>query len=81
MMTREPDLTRLLDRMERAGLVRRQRQDSDRRVVRVGITRAGLQLLAQIDESMLALHRQQFSALGEKQTATLTRLARRLAES
>jgi DNA-binding MarR family transcriptional regulator len=81
MMTREPDLTRLLDRMEKAGLVRRQRQDSDRRVVRVGITRAGLQLLAQIDEPMLALHRQQFSALGEKQTATLTRLARRLAES
>lgn len=81
MMTREPDLTRLLDRMEKAGLVRRQRQDSDRRVVRVGITRAGLQLLAQIDEPMLALHRQQFSVLGEKQTAALTRLARRLAES
>ncbi|GIU79992.1 MAG: hypothetical protein KatS3mg005_3230 [Bryobacteraceae bacterium] len=81
MMTREPDLTRLLDRMEKAGLVRRQRQDSDRRVVRVGITRAGLQLLAQIDEPMLALHRRQFSVLGEKQTATLTRLARRLAES
>lgn len=81
MMTREPDLTRLLDRMEKAGLIRRQRQASDRRVVRVGVTQAGLQLLAQIDEPMRALHRQQFSVLGEKQTAMLARLARRLAES
>jgi DNA-binding MarR family transcriptional regulator len=81
MMTREPDLTRLLDRMEKAGLVRRQRQASDRRVVRVGVTAKGLDLLAEIDEPMLALHRQQFSVLSEKQTAMLARLARRLAES
>ncbi len=39
MMTREPDLTRLLDRLEAAGLAKRTRQASDRRVVRVGITR------------------------------------------
>lgn len=81
MMTREPDLTRLLDRMEKAGLIRRQRQDSDRRVVRVGVTAKGLDLLAEIDEPMLALHRQQFSVLSEKQAATLARLARRLVES
>ncbi len=81
MMTREPDLTRLLDRLEKAGLIRRQRQASDRRVVRVGITAAGLELLARIDAPMLALHRFQFSVLSEKQTATLVRLARRLAES
>lgn len=81
MMTREPDLTRLLDRLEKAGLIRRQRQASDRRVVRVGITAAGLELLASIDAPMLALHRCQFSVLGEKQTATLVRLVRRLAES
>lgn len=81
MMTREPDLTRLLDRLEKAGLVRRQRQPSDRRVVRVGITAAGLELLAQIDAPMLALHRLQFSVLSGKQTATLVRLARRLIES
>ncbi len=81
MMTREPDLTRLLDRLEKAGLVRRQRQPSDRRVVRVGITAAGLELLSQIDAPMLALHRLQFSVLSEKQAATLVRLARRLIES
>jgi len=81
MMTREPDLTRLLDRLEKAGLVLRQRLASDRRVVRVGITPAGLELLVQIDAPMLELHRRQFSVLGERQTATLTRLARRLHES
>ena len=81
MMTREPDLTRLLDRLEKAGLVLRQRLASDRRVVRIGITPAGLELLARIDAPMLELHHLQFSVLGERQTATLTRLARRLHES
>lgn len=81
MMTREPDLTRLLDRLEKAGLVLRQRFASDRRVVLVGITPAGLELLARIDAPMLELHRLQFSVLGERQTSTLTRLARRLYES
>lgn len=81
MMTREPDLTRLLDRLERAGLVRRRRQSSDRRIVRIGITPAGMELLARIDAPMLALHRLQFAVLGERKTASLTRMACRLSES
>lgn len=81
MMTREPDLTRLLDRLENSGLVRRERQESDRRIVRVGITRAGLELLRQIDAPMLELHRLQFDVIGPRRTATLTRLLRRVTES
>lgn len=81
MMTREPDLTRLLDRLEAAGLVRRARKDADRRVVRVSITPSGLDLLARLDGPMLELHRRQFAAIGPKRTAVLTRLARRLLES
>lgn len=81
MMTREPDLTRLLDRLEAAGLAKRARQASDRRVVRVGITPSGLELLRQLDEPMLALHRSQFAPLGASRTATLTRLLRRLLAS
>ncbi|MGQ9916672.1 MAG: MarR family winged helix-turn-helix transcriptional regulator [Bryobacteraceae bacterium] len=80
MMTREPDLTRLLDRLEKSGLVRRDRQESDRRIVRVGITPAGLELLRQIDAPMLELHRLQFDVFGPKRTATLTRLLRRVVE-
>jgi DNA-binding MarR family transcriptional regulator len=81
MMTREPDLTRLLDRLEAAGLVRRARKDADRRVVRVSITPSGLDLLARLDAPMLELHRRQFAALGARRAATLARLARRLLES
>lgn len=81
MITREPDLTRLLDRLEAAGLVTRTRQSSDRRVVRVGITASGLELLRQLDAPMLALHREQFAVLGPSRMATLARLLRRLLES
>ncbi len=81
MITREPDLTRLLDRLETAGLVSRCRGDDDRRVVRVAITPAGLALLKSLDAPMLALHRRQFSSLGERKTTLLTRITSGLAES
>ena len=81
MITREPDLTRLLDRLESAGLVSRCRGDEDRRVVRVAITAQGLALLESLDAPMLALHRRQFAALGERKMALLTRISSGLAES
>jgi DNA-binding MarR family transcriptional regulator len=81
MITREPDLTRLLDRLETAGLVSRCRGNEDRRVVRVAISPQGLALLKSLDAPMLALHRRQFSTLGDKKTALLTNLAAGLAES
>lgn len=81
MITREPDLTRLLDRLETAGLVSRCRGEQDRRVVRVTITAEGLAVLKSLDAPMLALHRRQFEPLGERKTAMLTRIASELAES
>ena len=45
MITRDPDVTRLLNRLEKRGLVRRTRAHADRRVVRGIITAAGLKLL------------------------------------
>lgn len=81
MITREPDLTRLLDRLEAAGLVTRTRQSPDRRIVRVGITASGLELLRQLDAPVLALHRSQFAALGPSRLTILARLLRRLLES
>ena len=50
MVRRDPDLTRLLDRLEKGGLVTRSRGTDDRRVVRAAITDAGLALLASLDE-------------------------------
>ena len=49
MVRRDPDLTRLLDRLEARGLVVRTRDTRDRRIVRAAITDAGLELLAELD--------------------------------
>lgn len=50
MVRRDPDLTRLLDKLEARGLVTRARGTSDRRVVRAVITEEGLALLASLDQ-------------------------------
>ena len=49
MITRDPDVTRLVDRLIKQGLVRRERDTGDRRVVLVEITGAGLALLSRLD--------------------------------
>jgi len=61
MITRDPDITRLLDRLEARGLVARSREKKDRRVVQARITPAGTQLLKKLDAPMDALHRKQFA--------------------
>lgn len=60
MITHDPDITRLLDRLEKQGLIRRQRQKDDRRVVKARITARGLELLRPLDQPMRDLHRRQF---------------------
>lgn len=52
MIRRDPDLTRLLDRLETRGLVTRTRGVDDRRVVRATITEEGLKLLASLDAAV-----------------------------
>lgn len=64
MITREPDMTRLLDRLEKRGLIVRCRQQTDRRVVRTKITAKGLDLLAPLDGTVLKMHRRQLGHLG-----------------
>jgi DNA-binding MarR family transcriptional regulator len=49
MISRDPDMTRLLDRLVRRGYATRARDEADRRVVRVGITRDGLAVLRRLD--------------------------------
>jgi DNA-binding MarR family transcriptional regulator len=74
LVTRDPDITRLLDRMQRQGLVTRERDSQDRRVVTARITAAGRDLLARLDEPMAELHRDQLAHLGAdrlRQLATL----------
>jgi DNA-binding MarR family transcriptional regulator len=52
MVTRDPDVTRLVDRLIKQGLVRRERDTEDRRVVLVEITGTGLTLLSRLDQQV-----------------------------
>jgi DNA-binding MarR family transcriptional regulator len=65
MIARVPDATRLLDRLESAGLIDRQRDPEDRRFVTTRITKEGVRVLAELDDAVLELHRRQFTALEE----------------
>lgn len=63
MINRDPDITRLLDRMEAKGWIARSRDGDDRRVVLASITQAGLDLLAELDTPILECHQKQFAGL------------------
>ena len=74
MLTRMPDMTRLLDRMEEAGLVMRSRDREDRRLVYTRITKAGRSLVDELDAPVDALHRRQLSHLTATQLRALSEL-------
>ncbi len=56
MVTRDPDITRLLDRLDRMGYISRARDTRDRRVVTARITEKGLKLLKQLDDPVAELN-------------------------
>src|SRR5437764_13295915 len=64
MITRDPDITRLLDRLEKRGLISRCRETKDRRMVLTRISPQGLKLLARLDEPVQEAHREQLGHLG-----------------
>jgi DNA-binding MarR family transcriptional regulator len=74
MITRDPDMTRLLDRLEDHDLISRSREKQDRRVIRTRISHEGLHLHKQLDDSVRSLHRRQLSHLGEKRLRLLSKL-------
>jgi DNA-binding MarR family transcriptional regulator len=74
LVSRAPDITRMLDHLERRGLIERQRLPENRRVVRVGITPAGLALLKQLDKPVRAMHARQLGHLNRKQLEALVAL-------
>lgn len=78
MISRDPDMTRLLDRMEKHGMISRERQKDDRRVVKTRITAQGLDTLRKLDSPVEELHRNQFRSVG---AARLKALASALEEA
>ncbi len=71
MISHDPDMTRLLDRLEKRGVISRERQADDRRVVKTRITAAGLDILKKLDAPVLELHRKQFRSLGASRLRNL----------
>jgi DNA-binding MarR family transcriptional regulator len=74
MICRTPDVTRLVDRLESAGLAERRRTPDDRRVVFIVITKAGLKLLARLDRPVIDMHRKALAHLSQPEMKTLNRL-------
>ncbi|MGK2962215.1 MAG: MarR family winged helix-turn-helix transcriptional regulator [Gemmatimonadaceae bacterium] len=74
LLNRMPDATRLLDRMEEAGLVTRARGTEDRRMVKTHITERGMELVDSLDAAVEAEHLKQLGHLSREQLATLIEL-------
>jgi DNA-binding MarR family transcriptional regulator len=74
MVTRMPDMTRLLDRMEESGLVERTRETGDRRVVLTRLTDRSRQVLTEIDPLVGAEHQHRFLKLNKDELKTLVEL-------
>jgi len=78
LIERAPDVTRLIDRLERQGLVERIRTSADRRLSLTRITRAGLDLLKRLDPHVRALHRDVEARLSPAEVRELSRLLEQL---
>lgn len=77
LVSRDPDITRLMSRLERACLVRRERDPKDRRIVLARITAKGLKALSRLDDIVTTSVQESFAHLSEKEVQTLTRLLER----
>ncbi len=74
MISRDPDITRLLDRMENHELITRERQKEDRRVIKTRITTEGLKLLKRLDRPVHELHKSQFRHMSQAHVKQLAEL-------
>ena len=74
LITRMPDVSRLLDRMEAAGLVHRVRSADDRRLVNTTLTENGRALVDQLDAAVAAVHAEQLGHLSDEQLRSLIEL-------
>jgi DNA-binding MarR family transcriptional regulator len=74
MIRRDPDVTRLLDRLEKRGLIERRRSEEDRRVIVTRIREGGLRLLAALDPGVRRLPGRLLGHLGPRRLRTLVAL-------
>jgi DNA-binding MarR family transcriptional regulator len=77
LVSRAPDITRMLDKLEQRKLIRRDRSGRDRRSVEIEITEAGLRLLKRLDRPVRRCHARQLGHLSRPQLKQLVALLRR----
>jgi DNA-binding MarR family transcriptional regulator len=80
LIAQVPDVTRLLDRMEAAGFVGRERDTIDRRQVTTRITEEGLRVLRELDEPVAQAHREQLGHMTKAELRSLIALLERARE-
>jgi DNA-binding MarR family transcriptional regulator len=76
----DPDITRLIDRMEKRGLAARERDSLDRRVITAKITSDGRRLHRKLEKPVASLHDRQLRTLGHHGLADLRKLLQKVAE-
>ncbi|MEX0678806.1 MAG: MarR family transcriptional regulator [Pirellulales bacterium] len=74
LVSRAPDITRLLDKLEERKLIERERPADNRRMVLIGLTAAGRDLLADLDSQVRACHARQLGHLAESRLRELVAL-------
>jgi DNA-binding MarR family transcriptional regulator len=74
MVARDPDITRLVDRLQKDRLIERERDESDRRVVLIRVTSLGIEVIQKLDPLIWELHRQQLGHLSPKKLELLNQL-------
>ncbi|MEM1062391.1 MAG: MarR family transcriptional regulator [Planctomycetota bacterium] len=79
MIQQVPAITGLVDRLDKQGLVTRERSEEDRRVVYVAITAKGLGLLDELDGPLAEVHDELLGGMSRKDLATLTAVLGRAA--
>jgi DNA-binding MarR family transcriptional regulator len=77
LVSRAPDITRLLDKLSERGLIDRERPTENRRVVNVGITTEGVALLDQLADEVKACAQRQLGHLESSEVRTLIDLLRK----
>ena len=80
LISRSPDTTRMLDRLEQRQLILRERRNENRRVVEVAITKQGLDLLDEMMQDVQAMHKRQLGHLNRTEQRELTALLKRIRE-
>lgn len=76
LVSRAPDITRMLDKLEQRGFIRRERDADDRRLVRVALTESGKKLIDELRVALRQCHERQLGHLSKAELKSLAELLR-----